>query len=447
MAHPYDNLLSPPEPPMGPEALGDASAVAGVGGAPPGNTAPPKYRADELRAVKVAPGAVDSLYVSYAGTLFESVAEELADLKRLAQSPEPEAQELAQYASGSLLFAVSDKGRRGAEFVLRSPHLQIDVSRGPRTPLAYVQLGSSFLTAVGVDAALQQLRSAVNTLGAVSGDETISRLDLCVDFVPSLPFDHWPDQRWVTRAAKIDSHRTKGHFTGWSFGAGADLSARLYDKRYEVENISHKFHMYGVWESAGIAATDSVWRLEFQLRRPVLKELGIRSWADAKARLGELWAYCMQWLSLREPNGDQNRSRWPVAPLWVDLASAPWVGFVVPAKRCRTAGEMGIRATVQVILGLLSTLMARDGILTFAEGLGTFLHWADVLCMNEGRTFAQSVEQKARAKAAKLCTVNIRTARGVDDARVAATARAYRGRRSGPGFASGSSGPLSDGVP
>lgn len=447
MEHPSDNPLSPLGPPMEPEPLGDARAAERVGGAPPGNTAPPKYKADELRALKVAPGAVDSLYVSYAGTLFDSVAEDLADRKRLAQSPEPEAQELAQYASGSLLFAVSDKGRRGAEFVLRNPHLQLDVSRGPRMPLAYVQLGSSFLTAVGVDAALQRVRNVVNGLGSVAGDETVSRLDLCADFVPSLPFSHWPDERWVTRAVRRDSHLSRCHFTGWSFGASADLSARLYDKRYEVEHISQKVHMDSVWESAGIAETDPVWRLEFQLRRSVLKEFGIQSWSDAKPRLGDLWAYCMKWLSLREPNGDENRSRWPVAPLWVDLAHAPWSGFVAPAERSKTAGEMGIRSAMQFICGVLSTLMARHGIVNFAEGLGTFLHWAEVLCMNEGHTFAQSVEQQARVKAAKLCTVNNREGLGVDRVRVAASAEAYRSRRSGPGLASGSSSPLMDDGP
>ena len=391
------------------------------------------------------PGSVDSLYVSYAGTLFSQVADELADRKRLAQCPEDEAKELAQYQVGSILFSVSDKGRRRAEFVLRSPHCQLDVARGPRVPLAYVQIASAFLAGVGVEHALDQVRRVVNALGAAAGDETVSRLDLCVDFVPSLPFRHWPDELWVTHASKIDSHSVHGHFTGWSFGAGAGLSARLYDKRYEVEKVSHKFHMYGPWEAAGIELAEPVWRLEFQLCRPVLKELGIQCWADARTRLGDLWAYCTEWLSLRAPNDDGNRSRWPTAPLWSDLASARWSGVLAPAKRCRTAGEPGLHKLTQMLIGLISSSMAALGIVDFGEGLGTLLHSADDLCMNQGHTLALCVERKARVKAARLCTVNNREARGVDGPRVAAAASAYRQRRSDQGFASGSSDVLKDG--
>lgn len=442
--HPYTQPDGPHSPADGGARHG-ACAAAPAWGAPPGNTAPQKYTADELRASKLVPGSVDSLYVSFAGTLFAAVAEELVDRKQLAQCPEDEAKELAQYHVGSMLFSVSDKGRRRAEFVLRSPHCQLEIARGPRVPLAYVQIASAFLSGVGVDVALDQVRRVVNALGAVAGDETVSRLDLCVDFVPSLPLRHWSDERWVTRAARIDSHSVRGRFTGWSFGAGAVLSARLYDKRYEVENISHKLHVSGRWEEAGIDWKEPVWRLEFQLCRPALKEFGIQCWADARARLGDLWAYCMNWLSLREPDGDGNRSRWPVAPLWNDLAGASWSGVVGPLKRCRTAGDLGIRKMTQILIGLIASSMAARGSVDFSEGLGELLHVADTLCMNDGQTLALCVERKARVKAAKLCTVNNRAMRGVDAARTEAAASAYRQRRSDPGYASGTSGVLSGG--
>ncbi|WP_298193724.1 hypothetical protein [Metallibacterium sp.] len=300
-----------------------ACAAAPAWGAPPGNTAPQKYRAHALRALKVLPGAVDSLYVSYSGTLFSSVAEELDDRKRLARCPEDEAKALAQYWVGPHLLSVSDKGRRRAEFVLRNSRFSLDVARGSHVPLAYVQIASSFLAQVGVQAALGAVRFVVNSLGAVCGDETLSRIDLCVDFVPSQPLDRWPDDLWVTRASRIDTHAVRGRFTGWSFGLGAGLSARLYDKRFEVETVSEKVYMYGLWESAGVAATDPVWRLEFQLVRPVLKELGIRTVADATSRLADLWSYCCtKWLSLRVPAADRNRARWPLAQLWTDWTAA-----------------------------------------------------------------------------------------------------------------------------
>jgi hypothetical protein len=63
------------------------------------------------------------------------------------------------------------------------------------------------------------------------------------------------------------------------------------------------------------------WRVEFQFRRGVIRELGVdgehpSSVADALAVRRGLWAYGTEWLSLRDPSGDSNRSRWPVAAVW-----------------------------------------------------------------------------------------------------------------------------------
>jgi len=63
---------------------------------------------------------------------------------------------------------------------------------------------------------------------------------------------------------------------------------------------------------------DKVWRQEFQLRREVLKQLGISTIPDLLRLQGELWRYLTEdWLRLAilNPN-DTTRTRWLTHPVW-----------------------------------------------------------------------------------------------------------------------------------
>ena len=55
-------------------------------GAPPSNTAPANYIDGSTRIFR--PG-IDSLYLSWSGTLFQDIDDQLTGLKALAQSPNP----------------------------------------------------------------------------------------------------------------------------------------------------------------------------------------------------------------------------------------------------------------------------------------------------------------------------------------------------------------------
>lgn len=65
---------------------------------------------------------------------------------------------------------------------------------------------------------------------------------------------------------------------------------------------------------------EGVWRIEWQLRSAALRGLDIRSLADLLELGGDLCLDLAQnHTTLRRPNGDSNRSRWPLHPLWEDL--------------------------------------------------------------------------------------------------------------------------------
>lgn len=63
-----------------------------------------------------------------------------------------------------------------------------------------------------------------------------------------------------------------------------------------------------------------MWRIEWQVRKPILRQFGVVTFPDLKNCLGDLLRYLSEdHTTLRIPNGDENRSRWPLHPLWIDL--------------------------------------------------------------------------------------------------------------------------------
>lgn len=76
----------------------------------------------------------------------------------------------------------------------------------------------------------------------------ISRVDLFVDFTADLRMDTFdPLRDWVTRTQSVDLHYRYNQFSGWSFGMGGNIGARLYNKRLEIEKKSRKFYIYELW--------------------------------------------------------------------------------------------------------------------------------------------------------------------------------------------------------
>jgi hypothetical protein len=147
-----------------------------------------------------------------------------------------------------------------------------------------------------------------------------SRVDVYADFQGWVPrSDDY--QRFVVRSRKNTWHTAVHHdgrsFTGFTFGRDA-MVARLYDKSLQVRR-SGKDWMRDVWGHA-LDPGVPVWRLEFQLRRQVLKECAIDSPEQAIDRRQQLWRYSTQWLSLREPRLGARRVRWPVDDVWSRLA-------------------------------------------------------------------------------------------------------------------------------
>ena len=66
-----------------------------------------------------------------------------------------------------------------------------------------------------------------------------------------------------------------------------------------------------------------MWRVEFEIGRAALSELELHRPDAVLAAAPSLWRYCTgEWLTLRSPTADSNRSRWPLDVRWEAVQSA-----------------------------------------------------------------------------------------------------------------------------
>lgn len=329
----------------------------------PSGAEPTNQSTRKLHALRYG---VDSLYLSIPGQLSDEGAVRLDRSREDARSEDESRQALAQVSLLDHLFEAAPTGGKLFKYRL-SDHayrIQIKSQKAKRMPLAYAQIGSRFITAVGVEQAVSQLRSILSSFGSLDPAANVSRVDLFVDFVCPFALDSWDDDAWVTRADYIGRHRVAGDFTGWSIGRGK-VTARLYDKTLEIKT-SGKDYLLPIWIENGWDGVSPVYRLEFQFRNEALKELGCNQYPEVLQHLGGLWEYAAtKWLRLCVPSAsDDTKTRWPLHPLWEGLQRVPWAN-PQPLTRVpiRLGGVPTDEALFRPFFSALTSYMAARGVL------------------------------------------------------------------------------------
>ncbi|HMT06335.1 MAG TPA: hypothetical protein PKD76_12440 [Solirubrobacterales bacterium] len=166
----------------------------------------------------------------------------------------------------------------------------------------------------------------------------ISRIDLAAD-IAGIEFKPRDLERLTSRAiyrrshhpddnSAIEHHRGRV-FTGFSIGKrGAPLHARIYLKTREADDDAF---IRDEWERNGYdsARDGEVWRVEFEIRRKLLRELersdeaGLSNDPEENLidDLDDLWNYCVdEWLVLRAKKGSKRMTRRATEQWWASLA-------------------------------------------------------------------------------------------------------------------------------
>ncbi|RXS42917.1 hypothetical protein EST55_03960 [Idiomarina sp. 29L] len=379
-------------------------------GANPCNTAPPKYT-----LIEVFNQGIDSLYLSYSGALSKERNDELERLKLLAQSSSIEEKACAYMHLCDMDFVVQRMGYKQYSYVIRNSLFRIRIAsmKAPNLPVAYVEISSELLNVSGFESALAISDSIVAELVGEPRFPKISRIDICADFSCPVDWSTFKENQWVCRSKKKQTFHENGVLTGFMFGAGGEISARLYDKTQEIV-ASKKDFFKDIWRESGWSGENKIWRLEFQLRQSVVKELGLLEPHTFMENINSVWAYGTQkWLKLRHDNGDKNPSRWPLEPVWTDLSQVRFnLNEAKPARRLSAESVPSREWLIINTLGSLTSYMATRGLHDPIEALNCFLEDADEFFReNQLRDFSSAqkyIEAKIEEKTTKYCLVSQR---------------------------------------
>jgi len=257
---------------------------------------------------------LDTVEVAYflcptAGSCF-SFERLLAEKERLAAA---KSRLGAPLIIGSQEFLLRPHGT-GSGYPLLLENKEFSIQCGEfNNPSFFVTYSSEALWRLGAERLHQLFLSWAASVGLRSVQpERLSRVDFAFDY--SLKNPAFNSDCIVSLSAKDDMHRKDRAIQTLSFGKG-DVRLRIYDKIAEIIEKSGKVWFFELW-----GVQQDVWRIEWQVRKALLRRFGIRTFEDLFSCQGDLLRYlATEHDTLRTPTGDSNRSRWPLHPLWLDL--------------------------------------------------------------------------------------------------------------------------------
>lgn len=372
-----------------------------IGGVP--NTSPvlsdkiralPALRLDDGAdgcAVPLADG-LDTVVETYDMALNPRWEERLAEAKEEARKLDAQGRHTVPLtiitAEGMERLAVAAFAPGGARYMLGNDDFQITIRNTDRWAVS-VRLLAAGLWEHGRPALIHRSNLVLFEIGRLNVERRIdsdrlSRLDYAMDFYsPDFTREMVPaiTEKFVAGSGiKFDGHMRM-------VGAAARLQtlyigARkstcqivIYDKGREISEASGKTWMYPLWEASGqwsrprdehgnedrTAPVKDVWRIEVRFKGEHLKNRKVGYPEHALAALPELISEALVNRRLCIPNGDPNRARWPVAPLWSAALK------IKPSKNRLALGRMvtarraaHISALVDQAAGTLRTAAALE---------------------------------------------------------------------------------------
>jgi hypothetical protein len=290
------------------------------------NTDPPNVNILNFELPKVLFYGIDSLYLSY--KLEWKKRESLEFLEKEKSKAELENTEV------EICFENEDKSEEfkgyicpygtkgGYKYVLKNNYYKIQIAdwdelKQTIKPNLMVIFSAECLCTLGPKAAEEKITRLFGGLGANIISIKPNRVDLCVDIL--LDEAAWTTENIipysVTRSRKVKTIHDNQILETINFGT-KDIQARLYDKIREILCHRDKLWMISDYYLEHLAPQKKIIRIEFQIRRSVLKELGIDTISDLFEHSENLWAYCTQeWLKFQD-NPGKHHTQQKTLPWW-----------------------------------------------------------------------------------------------------------------------------------
>lgn len=335
---------------------------------------------------------VDALYLSGRASVPESFLNQLEELRGAAvASGKP----VALGLDGET-FHVQGRAWGKYRYCMTHRHGQIGVTASRSLPPVRVQPRTEFLHGVAPLPAVtwfeEKLWSAVGPIRF-----SVSRLDLHADW-QGWDVDGDDRSRFVCRAERRDLHEHGERLSGFEFGrrGTGTVCGRIYDKSAEQRAKGSDFWL-DIW-GAMHDESRPVLRVEFEFGKQGLREYDVDTPEEAVEAAGALWAsVTTDWLTYRSPTSDSTKSRWPVAPEWLDIQRASIRGDAAGLQRMYDGKRAGALRTLMPLLnGCMVSFASLVGADTIDEArylLAGYLRDYEVLT---SRSFSSRVADKRR---------------------------------------------------
>ena len=201
-------------------------------------------------------------------------------------------------------------------------HCYISIAQSPsHSPNIYVSFTSEGIHWEYSEVKLiERVTQDIESLGGTVINHKISRCDLYADFrIPGGLGLEFLKSHMVGKAQHT-SHFMKGDSleTFYVGEKSSPLELRIYNKSVEIGKKGTEERWMLVWFTDN---AQDVWRIEFQIRRQVLKQFGINTIDDLRNQKADLWRYAtVDWFSLRCLD-DANQARRTIHEFWVKVQS------------------------------------------------------------------------------------------------------------------------------
>lgn len=340
--------------------------------------------------------ALDWLEHSFKGEVDQEVYKSLIELKERAQAsdtPQP-------IMADDMELLVLPKAFGFWTFVLKHPEFDIRISpnAGVSDASASIRLSAFGLTNTDPSKLWDRALFCLSTLGEYE-PLTLSRVDVAADFQGWEPMS--ADMSSVVCAASYRAtHGTESAVQTFVFGKGA-VVLRIYNKTEEIVH-SKKSWMKDAWSMTGrYDYSLPVWRVEVQLRRQALKDLGFNTAERALDDPGALLDFGLKWANLRVPSGDETKTRWPEDPRWTVLRESVFQGVPLE-RRPKLSQLMSLERATSQYVGAIATAAAYFETDDFDDANVRLAYVAQVHMMENDTDFAKLSEDKRRRALGRL---------------------------------------------
>ncbi len=241
-------------------------------------------------------------------------------------------------------------------------HIFASTRKDIKTPNVWVDIGSESCWSPSYKNVINQVTKLLSNYDGHIFKNTISEVHLCTDVIgqdiEELPIDN--ARYWISRATKFASYFDRENLQGIKLdqvngdlqpdnkkefpvsegcqvGKG-DIQLRIYNKVLELKHNKSKQYLFSsLWNESEFDNKD-VTRVEFQLRRQVLKQMNINSLDDLDREMAGIWRYCttewarLSFFDIDRKNRHQDRAK--THPFWEFVQNVDW--SVPPCDVVRT---------------------------------------------------------------------------------------------------------------